>query len=219
MERGPSSVVRNGFVLSNQGNCGVTVSEPVFAHNPLGTALQAIISVIQNILTYTLGVYQSLSGGERKAGANFWAMLQLPVLYAIVAAGLLRMADIRLPPVLMKPIQDVSEAFVAIALLTLGAQLAGLNIRRVRWNLVIGVLGRLVLSPLIAFALIEAFGWSGMIAQSLFIASSYPASRNSALLALEYGTDPELAAQIVLFSTVLSCLSVTAAIYAAQMLW
>ena len=44
------------------------------------------------------------------------------------------------------------------------------------------------------------------MAQSLFIASSFPTSRNTSTIAMEYQIEPELHAQIVLFSTLLALL-------------
>ncbi|WP_199615725.1 AEC family transporter [Paenibacillus alkalitolerans] len=223
---GQAAVIRNGFILSNQGNYGLPVSEMVFAHQPLGMAIQVTISVVQNIYTYTFGIYHSISGGNGKAGdsgeggkAGIWKMLQLPVVYALVAAMLFRLFDVHIPEVVWKPVEDVSDAFLAIALLTLGAQLSGLDMRKVSGRLFLGVFGRLVLSPVVALALIFLFGWKGIIAQALFIASSFPVSRNSALIALEYETSPDLAAQLVLFTTVISSLTVTLCIYAAQIIW
>jgi predicted permease len=56
-------------------------------------------------------------------------------------------------------------------------------------------------------------------AQALFIASSYPTSRNSALFALEYNNHPEYAAQSVLLSTLLSSITVAIAVYLSKILF
>ncbi|MFP3390431.1 hypothetical protein [Brevibacillus sp. SIMBA_040] len=52
-------------------------------------------------------------------------------------------------------------------------------------------------------------GLGGITAQALFIVSAIPTSRNSAALALEYGNEPEFAAQAVLVSTLLSTVTLT----------
>ena len=62
-------------------------------------------------------------------------------------------------------------------------------------------------------------GLDGVIAQSLFIASSFPVSRNSATLALENDVYPNLAAQTVLVTTILSSLTVTVVVYLASVLF
>lgn len=79
--------------------------------------------------------------------------------------------------------------------------------------------GRLILGPSVAMVLIYLFRFDGIVAQSLLIASSFPTSRNSSSLALEYDVEPDLAAQTVLVTTIVSCLTVTIVIYMARLLY
>ncbi|KIL45026.1 AEC family transporter [Jeotgalibacillus soli] len=81
------------------------------------------------------------------------------------------------------------------------------------------VMGRLIISPIIALLIIFLFGLSGITAQALFIASSFPTSRNSALLALEYNNYPEYASQAVLLTTILSSLTVAVVVYFSTVLF
>ncbi len=57
------------------------------------------------------------------------------------------------------------------------------------------------MGPLVALTMIYLLNIDGIVAQSLFIASSFSTSRNTATIAMEYQIEPELHAQIVLFST------------------
>jgi malate permease and related proteins len=77
----------------------------------------------------------------------------------------------------------------------------------------------LVISPAIALFIIFTLQLDGVTAQALFIASSFPTSRNSALFALEYGNHPEYAAQVVLMSTLLSMFTVTTVVYLSTILF
>jgi len=79
--------------------------------------------------------------------------------------------------------------------------------------------GRLLMGPALALALIYIMNIDGVVAQSLFIASAFPTSRNSSTLALEYDVNPDLAAQIVLFSTLISSFTVTLVIYLSTILF
>lgn len=62
------------------------------------------------------------------------------------------------------------------------------------------------MGPLVAFAMIYLLNIDGIVAQSLFIASSFPTSRNTSTIAMEYQIEPELHAQIVLFQHFLALL-------------
>jgi predicted permease len=128
--------------------------------------------------------------------------------------------NIGLPITFRIPIEYLANAFISIALITLGAQLAQIELKTI-FNKVIftSTVGRLVIGPTLALGLILLMGFDGVVAQSLFIASAFPTSRNSSTLALEYDVEANLAAQIVLFSTIMSCITVTIVIYISTILW
>jgi predicted permease len=217
-ERSLSATFKNSVVLNNSGNFGLPVSQLVFYNNPLGASVQVVISIFQNFVTYTYGLMNSVS--VQSSGSKVLSeFLKLPTLYALAAGLLLNALSVPIPDTIWNPINNVSSAFIAIALLTLGAQSAHLKINRISLPLLLSLIGRLVLSPCLAYVIILCFKLEGTIAQALFIASSFPTSRNSALFALEYNNHPEYAAQSVLLSTLLSSITVAIAVYLSKILF
>ncbi|MEK4487403.1 AEC family transporter [Psychrobacillus sp. FSL H8-0484] len=219
LNRNQSAIYKNSIVLINSGNYGIPVSQMLFAANPLGTSIQIIIVIFQNIITYTYGLYNLIS--STKSGLDILrSLLRLPIVHALIIGAVMNFWDIGIPNFLRIPLDYLANAFISIALITLGAQLAQLDIRTI-FNRVIltSTFGRLILGPILALGLILLMGIEGVVAQSLFIASAFPTSRNSSTLALEYDIEANLAAQIVLFSTVVSCITVTIVIYISNILW
>lgn len=217
-DRSLSANFKNSVVLVNSGNFGLPVSQLVFQHNPLGLSIQIIVLIFQNLLTYTYGLYNSVSVNNR--GIQAMKVFQKnPVIYAFLAGLLCHVLSVQIPGFIWTPIKNTSDAFLAIALITLGAQSASLKLIRFSLPLVLSIVGRLILSPVIAIFVIVVLGLEGTIAQALFIASSFPTSRNSSLFALEYGNHPEYAAQAVLISTVFSMATVTIVVYTAKLLF
>ncbi|WNS80279.1 AEC family transporter [Domibacillus sp. DTU_2020_1001157_1_SI_ALB_TIR_016] len=214
-DRKLSSSYQNSGVLSNSGNYGLPVSGLVFAANPLGLSVQIIISIFQNLLTYTWGFYNSVSASAQGEKV-LKKVLKLPVLHALVAAVILKAAGVTVPSFLWSPIQNASNAFLAVALLTLGAQCAYMKITSLSKPLVLAVFTRLFLSPAIGLLVITILNVHGTLGQAMFIASSFPTSRNSALLALEYDNYPEFASQAVIVTTILSSVTVAVVIYLAK---
>lgn len=213
-----ASTFKNSIVLNNSGNFGLPVSQLVFQHSPLGASIQIVVMIFQNLLTYTYGLFNSVSVGHSgwKAMKQF---LKNPVIYAFLLGLLLHTFDIKIPAFLWTPIKNVSNAFLAIALITLGAQSAYIKISRFSLPLILSLLGRLILSPCIALVIIFVLKLDGVTAQALFIASSFPTSRNSALFALEYNNHPEYAAQVVLMSTVFSMITVTTVVFLSTVIF
>lgn len=219
LEKKESAIFSNSIVLINSGNYGIPVSQMLFYANPLGTSIQIIIVIFQNIMTYTYGLYNLIS--TTKSGLDILkSLLRLPLVHALIIGALMNYWNIGIPISLRIPIDYLANAFISIALITLGAQLAQLNLKTIFNKLILfSTFGRLIIGPLLAFGLITLMGLDGVVAQSLFIASAFPTSRNSSTLALEYDVEPNLAAQIVLFSTVVSCLTVTVVIYLSNIWW
>ena len=214
-----SAIFKNSVVLMNSGNYGIPVSQLIFQANPLGISIQIIVMVFQNIITYTYGLYNLISA--TKSGLEILReLLKLPIIHAMILGGLLNWLQISVPEFILLPINHLANAFLAIALILLGAQLAQIQFKKMFNKMVIvSSLGRLVAGPAVGLILIYIMGLEGVVAQSLFIASSFPASRNSSTLAFEYNIQPDLAAQIVLFSTVLSSITVTLVIYLSVILF
>jgi malate permease and related proteins len=153
--------------------------------------------IFQNLLTFTYGLLNSVSVHHDKGSKIFLEFLEIPTVYAVLLGLLIQSFSVKLPLFLSIPIENAANAFLAIALATLGAQSAYLKIYKISLVLSLSILGRLVLAPLLALLIITCLGIEGTSAQALFIASSFPTSRNSSLFALEYNNHPETAAQVV----------------------
>lgn len=215
LERGEETALKNSISLMNSGNYGLPVSQLVFSAHPLGVSVQIIVLVVQNLLTYTYGLYNLISTSKSFVDL-LRELLRLPIIHALVLAALLKIFDLPIPNFALVPIEQLAGGFAALALILLGMQLESIQIRT--FHKVIGwaLVGRLVLGPAVALGLIYMLGMDGVIAQSLLIASAFPTSRNTATLALEYDVEPELSAQVVLYSTLLSSITVTFVIYLAM---
>jgi malate permease and related proteins len=217
-DRKLTATFKNSMVLSNSGNYGLPVSELVFAANPAGMSIQIIVSIFQNLLTFTYGFFNSVSA-DSSGREILRKILRLPVIYALLLAILLKWLRIEIPQFLWKPIENSSNAFLAVALVTLGAQVAFLRITRISRPIVWIVIGRLIISPIVGLLVIFILGLTDITAQALFIASSFPSSRNSALLALEYDNYPEYASQAVLLTTIISSITVAVVVYLSKILF
>lgn len=218
LKRGEDAALKNGVSLMNSGNYGLPVSQLVFSTSPTGVSVQIIVLVIQNLLTYTYGLYNLISVSKSLVDI-LRELLRLPIIYALILAVILKSFDASLPNFMLVPIEQLAGGFAAVALILLGMQLESIQLKAFHKVIGWGVFGRLVISPAVALILIYALGLEGVIAQSLLIASAFPTSRNTATLALEYDVEPELTAQLVLYSTLLSSLTVTFVIYLSMQLF
>lgn len=214
-----SAVFKNSIVLINSGNYGIPVAQMIFVTQPIGVAIQVILVIFQNMTTYTYGLYNLIS--STKSGmAILRDFLKMPIVHALILGALMNMLNVPIPQMLRIPLEYIAGGFVAVALLILGMQLSQIQVRTMfNKMIIVSCFTRLVLGPVIALGIIYMLSLDGVVAQSLLIASAFPTSRNSSSLALEYDIESDTAAQTVLFSTVVSCITVTFVIYAATLLF
>jgi malate permease and related proteins len=214
-----AAVFKNSVVLINSGNYGIPVAQMIFVTQPIGVAIQVILVIFQNMTTYTYGLYNLIS--STKSGMSIVKdFLKMPIIHALIIGVAMNYFDITIPQFIKIPIDHVADGFIAVALITLGAQLSQLEIKSMfNKTVFISCFTRLIIGPAVALLIIFTLGLDGVVAQSLFIASSFPTSRNSSSLALEYDVESATAAQTVLFSTIVSCITVTIVIYVAELLF
>ncbi|BFH60849.1 MULTISPECIES: AEC family transporter [Paenibacillus] len=217
----PSSMraaFNNSIMLDNSGNYGMPINALVFKGDPLAGSMQALIMSLQSLLTFTYGVI-AIQGAKLKG--NYRSMvigfLKMPVPYALVLGIFLHVLHVPLPVFISQPLTYAQQSLVAVALLTLGAQIVKYPLRLYRLDIYISLFIRLIIGPVIGCGLVFALGLKGIPAQALLIASGMPSGVNTSILAEEYANEPDFAAQTVLLSTLFNVVTITGLISLAKM--
>ncbi|MFP3918600.1 AEC family transporter, partial [Lysinibacillus telephonicus] len=123
LNRMESAVFKNSVVLINSGNYGIPVAQMIFATQPIGVAIQVILVIFQNITTYTYGLYNLISA--TKSGIEILKdFIKMPILHALLLGVILNVLNFDIPQTIRIPLDHISDGFVAVALITLGAQLS-----------------------------------------------------------------------------------------------
>lgn len=205
----------HSVLFYNSANFGIPVNELVFQKDPFAASIQVCVMIFQNFLVYSYGVFalNSLDKNKLKALLEYF---KLPLFYALFLGLTLNIFQVELPEMIVKPIDYVANAMIALALLTLGCQIAAFkpNFRDI--HMYISLLLRLLIAPALAFILLKFLNLEGVLAQALFISTAMPTAVNSSIIAQEYNNEPQYAAQTVVMSTLVSSLSVTIIIYLAM---
>lgn len=218
LSSGKKVTFTNSILFFNSGNYAVPVNDLVFRSDPFAMSIQVIVLMFQNIFLFSYGIFslQSVHTGKLRA---MLAYFKMPVMYAMLLGFLMKAFEIPVPSFVWIPANYIADAMIALALLTLGAQVAQLKLTAGLGTVYVSLVLRLLVGPLLTLGMIYAFGISGVTAQALLIASSMPTAVNSAVIAQEYDNHPDMAAQIVLFSTLASAFTVSLVIYAGRILF
>ncbi len=230
--RGVPREHRNALLMTamfyNSGNYGLPLQRLAFPDRAdAAFSLQTFVMLTQNIVNFTVGVWLAATGrGQIRWKDSLLHVVKFPPLYSL-AAGLLTIwarnaLGGRAPAVLeaLAPFREsvryVNDAFVAVALCTLGAQLATVRHEPADYPVKLSVVLRLLIAPVIGLGLVYAFGLSGFLAQLLLISTSAPTAINVMLLCLHFDNHPDYAARTVFYTTVLSPITVTLVIFLAK---
>ena len=208
--------VTASVVFYNSGNYGIPVARLAFPGAALPQEVQAAIVMLQNVSNFTLGLFLIAGGRGGRARETLLEIFKLPMVYVLVLAGAMRALHLAPPPPLSEALHIVSEGLVPVALVTLGAQMAGLTSPKLGRALWLSLILRLVAAPIVGFGLVWILGIRGLLGEALLVSTSFPTAVNSALLALQFDNEPEFAAAAVFYSTLVSSITVSITIYLAR---
>ena len=206
LDRAMASAFLIVIMFSNGGNYGLSVNNFAFGKEALARA--TIYFVTSSILMYTVGVFVASSGksGYRKA---LTGMFKIPAVYGVIAAGVVILGKITLPPPVMRPIELLSGASLPMMMMVLGMQLERASKPENPLLIGLATVLTLVISPLLALGMVKVLGLSGATRQAAIIEASMPSAVVTTILALEYEVMPSFVTSVVFASTVVSPITVT----------
>lgn len=207
-----ASVFINTSTYFNAGNYSLPLMQLLF-NDPLAVSVQVIVMMINNIMFFTLGIFTAGTGkrGPRRA---IEYVLRMPLIYIILSAILLKSTGIMIIDPLWDALNILSNSYIGVALLTLGAQLSQTKFKIKNKRLYLSNFIRLLLSPTIGLLLVSLLGIQGMVARVLVIAMGAPTAVNVVVSSIELDNEPDFAAQAVFTSTLLSLLTISLVIFA-----
>jgi predicted permease len=194
--------------FGNAGNFGLAANK--FAFGDEAVARAVIYYVFSTISVYTLGVGVA-SSGKRSWREMLRHGLLLPTTFAVVLAGLFRLARLAPPEPIDRAVSLLGQAAIPVMLILLGLQIAAAR----GWDRSrLGLLGlasavQLVAAPLIALALAGLLGLTGVTRQAVVLESAMPTAVVTTILAVEYDLDTAFVSGAVILSTLLSPLTLS----------
>jgi len=232
----------NTAILYNSANFAIPVMALAFSMTPeqetYAVAVQVVVAACQGLASYTVGAFLA-AAGSGPVGHAVRQVFRLPFIYALVLAivlqamgvdasmfvragapaadaGTLCAAGGLVLCALWKAVTIISQGYVPLALMTLGAQMACVRVIHAPLDVALSVALRLVVAPLLGLALVMAMGLSGPLAQILVIGVAGPTAIASAVVAIEFRNRPDFAASAVFLSTLGAGLTVPIVIFLVQ---
>ena len=175
-------------VFPNSGNYGIPLSE--FAFGVDGRSTAVLYLTVQSVIIYTVGIYVASRGGGSRGLDGMKRALEIPLVYAVVAAVLVRWLGV-VPPsdgTAMRTIELVGNASIPLMLLILGVQLAGTDYGTALSRVGPATVLKMGVAPVVGVGVALLVGFQNpTVARTFVLECATPAAITPLLLVVEFG--------------------------------
>lgn len=209
-ERRRRGVLVQNFYRSNFLLFGVPLAQSMFGATGVGvtSTLIAIIIPIFNLFAVIILSFYGEKKENLKIGKTLLSIVTNPLIIGAAAGLAVVYFNITLPTALSSTVDSIGKIATPLMLMTLGANFrfkaAGKNFSVLLW----GVLGRLVIAPLLVLGAGILLGFRSVELGALIAFSASPVAVSSYIMAAESSCDGDLAGQLVVFTSLFSVVTV-----------
>ncbi len=196
------------FFLPNTGNMGIPIC--LFAYGSLGMGVAAAISSLVVLLHFTANIFLASKKFDIKI------ILKSPSTYAVIISILFLYYDMEMPKFAINTVMLLGYTMIVLILMSLGVSLTQMKVFSIRSSLISSI-GRVIVGPIIGFALIKIFNLSGYAAGVLLIQSSMPSAILTYLIASMYSPKKivDNISSMIVVSTLMSLVTVPIIVFIA----
>lgn len=215
-----TGVLVQGICRANYAFLGLPLIAAMFPGQDTSVASLMVASTVPFYNALSVVALEIYRGGQIKPGKILKNIAKNPLIIGCVVGLVLLLAGIKLLTVLDKAMTDVGKAATPMALFLLGASFSFSAVRGNGRDLSFAVAMKLVIVPLIFVGIALLLGFRDVPLASVLIAFGAPTAVSSFTMAQQMDGDDVLAGQIVVFTTLLSVVSLVAFIFVfKQMGW
>lgn len=192
-----------GMFRSNFAIFGVPLSISIAgeAIRPSVSVVVAFVVISYNILAVI--VLEAYNHNNPDLKSILKGIATNPLVIACVLGILVLISGIKFPQSIDKTISGISSVATPLGLIILGASINIMSVKQNVKRLVFAIGGKLVVIPVIILTIAILMGFTGGELAILLALFASPTAISSYSMAVEMGHDGELAAQIVMFGTVI----------------
>ena len=208
-------IERYNAVYSNCGFIGIPLINSVLGST--GVFYLSAYMIAFNIFSWTHGVVLM----EKKCSLKtIKEGLLSPIFIASIIALILFFAQIRIPAILLDPLQYVADMNTPLAMMIAGFSVAQADIgkmfRNIRLYFVSAV--KLLILPLVMILILKLMGLPLEVSQTILIATACPAAATGTMMAIRYKQNYTYSSEIFALSTILSVITIPGIVFLSEMI-
>ena len=201
-----AGVYRFMLVFSNCGFLGYPVLRALYGGEAVFVASMYVL--IFQILSFTYGVRQ-ISAGSAASREFDIKKFCTPMVITSLLALILYLTNVRFHPMVLETLSLLDRITSPASMLVIGCVLASYPLKTIfgRWHVYLFCVFRLIVIPVIVWAILRLFITDSLILGVMVVLSAMPAATNTVLLTAKYGGDEPTAASGLFLSTLLSLIT------------
>ncbi len=194
-------------VFSNSGFMGFPIVGALFG--PVSVFYAAIFNIVFNVWSFTVGIFQLNYDAAGKARVTLRTLLT-PGIIASVLAVFIYLADLSFPAPVASAMASVGNITTPVAMLLVGSSLGSISPRELfcDWHMYPFTLVRQLVLPAALLPLLRLFIHNELMCATVFTLTLMPVANICLLLCNQYGGNTRLVARTVIFSTLLSLVTI-----------
>ena len=198
-------ILQYGTVCSNAGFLGNPIAEGIFGS--MGLLYASIYLIPQRTFMWSAGLTYFTRCPSKKELAR--KVLTHPCIIAVAFGMVLLITGTTLPGFLGSTVNSIAGANTAVSMMLIGSFLVGVNVKSMfQKTFYYYSFVRLFLIPFLVFVPCRLLGLDSMVTGVSTILAAMPAASSTAILAAKYECDEVFASKCVVFTTVLSMVTI-----------
>lgn len=204
-DREKKKVLQYGTVCSNAGFMGNAIAEGLYGS--MGLLYAALYLIPVRIVIWSAGVSIFTESPDRRTLIK--KVMTHPCIVAVYIGMFLMITQITPPEFLSSTVNAIGKCNTPMTMMIVGLILAKVNIRTLcSWTAIYYTCIRLVLIPLLVLIGCRLFHVDGLVTGVSVLLAGMPAGSTTAIFASKYHGDGEFATKIVVFSTIVSLITI-----------
>lgn len=209
------NVVRIACMFSNAGYMGFPLIKAMFGTE--GLLYASAFLTMFNIFVWTIGVVTI--SGETDVRSSIVAVVKNPCIIAVAVGLVIYFARIPIPDIIKEPVLLVGDMNTPVSMILIGATIASGNLLKLMKNakLILILVVRMLIVPAVCLLIMKCLGINNMVAMVTLVLEACPCAAITTVFAIRYNADEELASGAVVFSTLISIITLPVYTYFIMM--
>ncbi|HLV10419.1 MAG TPA: AEC family transporter [Halanaerobiales bacterium] len=214
--RNRRGLFRTMFAFSNTIFIGLPVNIALFGE--ISVPYVTLFYIANTTLFWTLGIYEIRRDDGAVEGIFSMETVKRifsPILMAFIISVILVLVGFKLPNFILDTLKYMSNLTTPLSMLTIGIIIYQIRPDEFKINrdLILILLGRFLLSPLIAYSVFKLFGGSFLMLKVFVIEAAMPVMTTIAIVGHAYNADHRYASVMVTISTIISLIMIPIYMY------